>query len=51
MLRVLKYSLAILNTYPRSVVIAYSDFYSWNPAVGTSCASLWPGYYVCIAIL
>lgn len=31
--------------------ISLSDFYSWNPAVGNTCASLWLGYYVCIGIL
>ncbi|UKZ53591.1 hypothetical protein TrVGV298_007386 [Trichoderma virens] len=30
--------------------ISLTNFYSWNPAVGTSCSSLWLGYYVCIAI-
>ncbi|PYI18206.1 hypothetical protein BO86DRAFT_314207 [Aspergillus japonicus CBS 114.51] len=28
--------------------IALSDFYAWNPAVGTSCADLDVGDYVCI---
>lgn len=23
--------------------------YKWNPDVGTNCASLWLGYYVCVA--
>lgn len=27
-----------------------SDFYKWNPAVGTSCKSLQAGYYVCVGI-
>jgi hypothetical protein len=31
--------------------ITLSDFYAWNPSVGSSCKSLWLGYYVCIAIL
>ncbi|KAH8759269.1 LysM domain-containing protein [Hyaloscypha finlandica] len=28
--------------------ISLSDFYTLNPAVGTSCGSLWLGYYVCV---
>ncbi|KAK1625448.1 hypothetical protein BDP81DRAFT_474374 [Colletotrichum phormii] len=31
--------------------IALSNFYAWNPAVGSSCAGLWGQYYVCIAVL
>ncbi|KAJ5658523.1 uncharacterized protein N7484_002172 [Penicillium longicatenatum] len=31
--------------------IALDDFYTWNPAVGTSCAYLYLGDYVCIGIL
>lgn len=31
--------------------VELSDFYDWNPAVGDDCASLWSGYYVCIAII
>ncbi|KAH7346764.1 LysM domain-containing protein [Rhexocercosporidium sp. MPI-PUGE-AT-0058] len=31
--------------------IALADFYTWNPAVGTTCASLWLGYYVCTGII
>ncbi|TQN66015.1 putative peptidoglycan-N-acetylglucosamine deacetylase, partial [Colletotrichum shisoi] len=31
--------------------ITLTNFYAWNPAVGSSCASLWGQYYVCIAIL
>ncbi|KAL1962645.1 hypothetical protein VTN77DRAFT_9279 [Rasamsonia byssochlamydoides] len=30
--------------------ISLSDFYSWNPAVGSSCQSLWLGYYVCVGV-
>lgn len=29
--------------------IALTDFYSWNPAV-SSCADLWPSYYVCVGV-
>jgi hypothetical protein len=28
--------------------ISLSNFYNWNPAVGSSCGSLWLGYYVCV---
>ncbi|KAJ5882659.1 uncharacterized protein N7529_001331 [Penicillium soppii] len=31
--------------------IALTDFYSWNPAVGTDCANVDIGDYVCIKIL
>lgn len=31
--------------------ISLATFYSWNPAVGTSCASLDVGDYVCVAIV
>jgi hypothetical protein len=31
--------------------VAVQDFYKWNPTVGSACASLWLGYYVCIAVL
>lgn len=27
-----------------------SDFYTWNPAVGSDCSSLWVGYTVCVGI-
>ncbi|KAL8833430.1 MAG: hypothetical protein Q9170_004273 [Blastenia crenularia] len=27
-----------------------ADFYTWNPAVGTNCGSLFVGYYVCVGI-
>ncbi|KAJ5928235.1 hypothetical protein N7466_007191 [Penicillium verhagenii] len=30
--------------------ITLADFYDWNPAVGTSCANLELGEYVCVAI-
>jgi hypothetical protein len=30
--------------------IALSDFYSWNPAVGSNCQTLEAGVYVCIGI-
>ncbi|PYI34514.1 LysM domain protein [Aspergillus indologenus CBS 114.80] len=30
--------------------ISAADFVEWNPAVGSSCASLWKGYYVCVGV-
>ncbi|GAB1202090.1 hypothetical protein APSETT445_000701 [Aspergillus pseudonomiae] len=30
--------------------ITLSDFYSWNPAVGSTCSSLQAGYWVCIGV-
>ncbi|KAK3946556.1 hypothetical protein QBC32DRAFT_225880 [Pseudoneurospora amorphoporcata] len=29
--------------------ISLANFYSWNPAVGSSCQTLWLDYYVCIS--
>ncbi|KAF5542206.1 hypothetical protein FPHYL_11597 [Fusarium phyllophilum] len=28
-----------------------SDFYKWNPAIGTDCRSLLAGYWVCISVV
>jgi hypothetical protein len=30
--------------------ISLSDFYRWNPGVGSSCGSLWLDYYVCVGV-
>ncbi|KAL4961050.1 putative LysM domain protein [Aspergillus stella-maris] len=30
--------------------ISLADFYAWNPAVGSSCAGLQAGYYVCVGV-
>lgn len=30
--------------------ITLSQFYTWNPAVGTNCQVLLAGYYVCVGI-
>ncbi|RHZ48402.1 putative LysM domain protein [Aspergillus thermomutatus] len=30
--------------------ISAANFSTWNPDVGTSCASLWEGYYVCVGV-
>ena len=31
--------------------ISLSQFYTWNPAVGNTCASLWLDTYVCVSII
>jgi hypothetical protein len=31
--------------------VSLSDFYLWNPTVGSSCGSLWAGYYLCIGVI
>lgn len=31
--------------------ISLANFYAWNPAVGTSCATLYPDFYVCVGIM
>jgi hypothetical protein len=28
--------------------VAAAKFNAWNPKVGTDCAGLWLGYYVCV---
>ncbi|KAI4591934.1 hypothetical protein KJ359_012065 [Pestalotiopsis sp. 9143b] len=30
-------------------VVNMTDFYAWNPAVGSDCAGLTPDYYVCVS--
>jgi LysM repeat protein len=30
--------------------ISVSDFYRWNPAVGSSCSSLWSSTYACVGV-
>ncbi|KAJ5933552.1 hypothetical protein N7454_005881 [Penicillium verhagenii] len=30
--------------------ITFAEFYAWNPAVGSGCASLWVGDYVCVGV-
>lgn len=35
----------IVKTYG---TFSLAQFYAWNPAVGTSCLSLWLGYWYCI---
>jgi hypothetical protein len=31
--------------------ITLDEFYEWNPTVGSDCAGLWLGYYVCVGVL
>lgn len=33
-----------------NVNITLDEFYTWNPTAGTSCSSVWLGYYVCVGI-
>ncbi|EED15222.1 muramidase, putative [Talaromyces stipitatus ATCC 10500] len=35
----------------RTLPVANSDFYTWNPALNDDCPSLYPGYYVCVGII
>ncbi|UZP40385.1 hypothetical protein NXS19_008201 [Fusarium pseudograminearum] len=28
-----------------------TDFFKWNPAVGTACTNLWVGYNVCVGVI
>ncbi|KAK4153834.1 hypothetical protein C8A00DRAFT_33378 [Chaetomidium leptoderma] len=50
-----KYHLAVSGDTCLGIVSKYgtfsqSEFYKWNPAVGTGCTSLFLGYYYCIAV-
>jgi LysM repeat protein len=38
------------NNIAADAGITIANFYSWNPTIGTSCASLWADYYVCIGV-
>ncbi|KAL4860890.1 hypothetical protein BDV12DRAFT_204586 [Aspergillus spectabilis] len=31
--------------------ISTGEFFAWNSGVGTSCGSLWLGYYVCVSVV
>jgi hypothetical protein len=39
------------GTIASNAGITLANFYAWNPAVGSTCTTLWLGYYVCIGIL
>lgn len=39
----------IVNKYAGE--FSLPDFYTWNPAVGSGCSSLWVGYAVCVGTL
>jgi hypothetical protein len=47
-----KFYLVIANdgcwAIAQSNSIALTDFYTWNPAVGSDCQTLQPKYYVCV---
>ncbi|KAL5316128.1 hypothetical protein ACEPPN_017006 [Leptodophora sp. 'Broadleaf-Isolate-01'] len=50
-----KYHIAVSGDTCQKIVDTYktfslTQFYSWNPAVGTDCSGLWLGYNYCIAI-
>ncbi|GAB1211881.1 hypothetical protein ATERTT37_001005 [Aspergillus terreus] len=36
------------DTIQKQYGITAANFNKWNPQVGTNCASLWLGYYVCV---
>lgn len=38
------------NIVSKYGTFSLSDFYSWNPAVGSDCSGLWTGYYVCVGV-
>ncbi|KAG4436701.1 hypothetical protein IFR05_007815 [Cadophora sp. M221] len=38
------------GTIATAAGITLANFYKWNPGVGSTCASLWLDYYVCIGI-
>jgi hypothetical protein len=38
----------IYDSIAKAFQISRQDFYAWNPAVGTSCKTLWLDAYVCI---
>ncbi|KAK9422560.1 putative Polyketide synthase [Seiridium unicorne] len=38
---------SIVNKYK---TFSLSQFYSWNPAVGSDCSTLFLGYYVCVGV-
>ncbi|KAI4089539.1 MAG: hypothetical protein LQ339_008532 [Xanthoria mediterranea] len=37
----------IVNSYG---TFSLADFYTWNPAIGTNCGSLFVNYYVCVGV-
>jgi LysM repeat protein len=39
----------VCSNIAASYGISLSQFYAWNPYVGTSCTDMWPGYYVCVS--
>lgn len=43
--------LSYLFSFANAADVTLANFLSWNPAVGSACGTLFPGYYVCIGIL
>ena len=41
----------ICDTIAAKYNIPLSSFYAWNPAIGSSCADLDLGYYVCVGTI
>ncbi|HEY1645206.1 MAG TPA: LysM domain-containing protein, partial [Candidatus Saccharimonadales bacterium] len=41
----------LCQTIATDAGISLTDFYTWNPTVGSGCSSLWLGYYVCTGIV
>ncbi|KAI0449632.1 carbohydrate-binding module family 50 protein [Xylaria acuta] len=41
----------VCDTIVAKYGIALSNFYAWNPAVGSSCTTLIPGDYVCVGVI
>ncbi|KAH8163292.1 hypothetical protein CIB48_g4954 [Xylaria polymorpha] len=41
----------VCDTIVAQYGIALSNFYAWNPAVGSSCTTLIPGDYVCVGVI
>jgi hypothetical protein len=39
------------DTISKAAKITLAQFYSWNPAAGSSCTGLWLDTYCCIAVL
>ncbi|GIK02896.1 hypothetical protein Aspvir_006959 [Aspergillus viridinutans] len=38
------------DSIQRQYGISAANFNQWNPQVGTSCSTLWLGYYVCVGV-
>jgi LysM repeat protein len=38
------------ETIAKKADITLANFYAWNKGVGSSCKTLWLGYYVCTGV-